>query len=74
VIGESPSPEFAAVMGEQCRCLLEKLDKPELQAVALAKMEGYTNEQIAEQLECSVRTVGRFLDRIRKKWRPELRG
>jgi len=71
VIGETPTPEFAAMMGEQCRRLLEQLADSELQAMALAKMEGYTNREIADQLDCSVRTVERRLDLIREKWKRE---
>jgi len=33
--------------------------------VALAKMEGYTNDEIAAQLECAPRTVERKLRLIR---------
>jgi DNA-directed RNA polymerase specialized sigma24 family protein len=71
VIGDVPTPEFAAMMAEQCRRLLSGLSDPELQALAVAKMQGYTNREIAEQRECSVRTVERRLDLIRKKWKEE---
>ena len=36
-----------------------------------AKLEGYTNDEIAGQLGCSVRTVERRLRLIRKKWQHE---
>jgi RNA polymerase sigma factor (sigma-70 family) len=68
VIGEVPTPELAAMMAEECRRLLERLADPDLQALALAKMEGYTNKEIAQRLECSVRSVERRLHLIRKKW------
>ncbi|MHC4406108.1 MAG: ECF-type sigma factor [Planctomycetota bacterium] len=71
-IGNTPTPEFVAIMAEECRRLLERLNKPELHEVAQAKMEGYTNQQIADKLDCSERTVERYLERIRTKWRPEL--
>ena len=73
VIGDTPSPEFAASMAEECERLLERLDDADLEALALAKLEGYTNDEIAEQLGCSVRTVERRLNLIRKKWRNEQR-
>ena len=69
VIGDAPTPEFAATMAEQCRRLLERLDDTELEAVALAKLKGYTNREIAKQLGCSEKTVERHLTRIRKRWR-----
>jgi RNA polymerase sigma factor (sigma-70 family) len=68
VIGDSPTPELAAMMAEECRRLLEQLDEADLQALVTAKMEGFTNKQIAEQLHCSVRTVERRLRLIRRKW------
>ncbi len=70
-VGVSPDPEFAAVMAEQCGRLLGRLSDPQLQALAIAKMQGYSNEEIAEQLQCSVRTVERRLHLIRKKWESE---
>ena len=68
VIGREPTPEFAAQVAEECRRLLDLLAEPELRAVALAKMEGYTTEQIAEQLGCVPRTVERKLALIRRLW------
>ena len=37
-----------------------------------AKLEGYTNDQIAAKLNCVATTVERKLGRIRKKWQPEI--
>jgi RNA polymerase sigma factor (sigma-70 family) len=71
VIGDEPTPEFAAIMVEECQRLLERLDNDDLATLAVAKMEGYTNEEIAKQLGCSVRTVERRLRLIRKKWKEE---
>ncbi len=69
VIGDAPTPEFAAMMIEQCQVLLDRLADPELEALASAKLEGYTNEEIAERFGCSPRTVERRLNLIRKKWK-----
>ncbi len=63
-----PTPEFAAIMGEEYRRLLVCLSDSDLEALAVAKMEGYTNVEIAERAECSVRTVERRLRLIRTKW------
>jgi RNA polymerase sigma factor (sigma-70 family) len=68
VIGDAPTPEFAAMMIEQRERLFAQLGDPDLKALASAKLEGYTNEEIAEQLGCSLRTVERRLHLIRKKW------
>jgi DNA-directed RNA polymerase specialized sigma24 family protein len=71
VIGNTPTPEFAAMMAEECRERLESLEDPELQAMAIAKMQGYGNDEIARQRDCSVRTVERRLQLIRKRWEQE---
>jgi DNA-directed RNA polymerase specialized sigma24 family protein len=68
VAAEGPTPEFAAMMAEQCRILLEALDDDSLRQVALCRMEGYNNDEIAAQLGCARRTVARRLELIRKTW------
>lgn len=68
VLGSEPSPEFAALFTEESERRLAQLDDETLRDIALMKMESYTNEEIAEKLECSVRTVERKLERIRAKW------
>lgn len=71
VVGDAPTPELVAIMTEEFRRLLDRLGDPELEELALGKMEGYTNDEIADQHECSVRTVERRLQLIRKKWDQE---
>ena len=73
IVGREPTPEFAAMMADECRRLLEKLDDPQLRELAVAKMEGYNNEEIARRFECSLRTVERRLRLIRKEWKHEIR-
>jgi DNA-directed RNA polymerase specialized sigma24 family protein len=63
-----PTPEFAAMMAEECRRLLDALDDESLKQVAVSRMEGYSNDEIADQLGCARRTVARRLDLIRKTW------
>jgi RNA polymerase sigma factor (sigma-70 family) len=72
VSDDSPSPERAATVAEEMRRLFGALDDEALRLVALLKLEGYTNEQIATSLDCGLRSVERRLDRIRKAWRREL--
>jgi DNA-directed RNA polymerase specialized sigma24 family protein len=71
VMGPEPTPEFAAQVAEECRRLLDRLGDDELRAVALWKMEGYTNEEIAAKLACGLRSVGRKLRVIRGVWEQE---
>lgn len=66
-IGDTPSPEFAVMMAEELRHLLEVLEDDQLRTIALGKMEGHSNDELADQLDCSVRTVERRLSLIREK-------
>jgi len=68
VVGQEPTPEFAAQVADECRRLLNRLDNAGLRSLALRKMEGYTNEEIAAQLDCAPRTVERKLQLIRAIW------
>ena len=47
VAGREPSPEFAAEVADQFRRLLALLPTEELRAIAVWKMEGYCNQEIA---------------------------
>ena len=71
IVGTEPTPEFAAQVAEQYRRLLDLLGDETLRQVAVAKMEGLTNDEIAERLDCSRRTVARKLDTIRIIWSKE---
>src|SRR5437762_13899261 len=63
ILGREPSPEFALQVAEECQRLLDRLDDDRLRSIALRKMEGYSNQEIAEQLHCASRTVARKLQR-----------
>jgi DNA-directed RNA polymerase specialized sigma24 family protein len=65
VIGREPTPAFAAEVAEQCRRLLDGLGDAELRAVALAKLEGYSNAEIAARQGVVQPTVERKLRVIR---------
>ena len=65
--GREPDPAFAAQVAEECQRLLGALDDG-LRLLAVRKMEGYTNEEIAGLLNCSLATVERRLRLIRKEW------
>ncbi len=71
VLGQSPTPQFAAQINEECARLLECLDDESLRDIALRKLEGYSNGEIAEQMNCATRTIERKLARIRNKWSSE---
>src|SRR4051794_4199048 len=50
--GREPDPAFAAQLAEECQRLLGLLDDG-LRTLAVRKMEGHTNEEIAGLLGCS---------------------
>jgi RNA polymerase sigma factor (sigma-70 family) len=71
VVGEEPTPEFAAQVAEQYQRLLDLLGDDTLRRVAVWKMEGLTNDEVAARLDCSRRTVARKLETIRIIWSAE---
>ena len=74
-----PSPDATALLVDQCRVLLEALaredpaDRRLLRMIALWKLEGFTNEEIAKRIGCALRTVANRLELIRKIWELEAR-
>jgi DNA-directed RNA polymerase specialized sigma24 family protein len=68
VLGPAPNAELEVMMKEQCEVLLEGLDDVHLRVVALCKLEGYSNDEIANSFDTSTRTVERWLRRIRQQW------
>ena len=70
--GDDLTPEEVAIFAEEVQRLLGQLGDPEKQKIAVAVMEGYSNKEIAQQLNCAVRTVERRRELIRKKWMREL--
>jgi DNA-directed RNA polymerase specialized sigma24 family protein len=67
LIGPEPTPSFAAGVADELRRLLDMLDD-DLRPVALLKLEGLTNPEIARQLNRSRATVERKLKLIRLTW------
>jgi RNA polymerase sigma factor (sigma-70 family) len=68
IVGDEPSPDFALQAAETVRILLDNLPTPSMRVLAISKLEGYTNDEIAERLGCSLRTVERRLQVIRELW------
>jgi len=67
-IGREPTPELAAVFCEQVENLLASLDSESLREIALRKLEGFSNNEIAEQIQRTTRAVERKLKLIREVW------
>jgi DNA-directed RNA polymerase specialized sigma24 family protein len=68
VPGQEPTPQFALLMAEECQHLLQLLKNDELRSVAIWKMEGCTNADIATKLGCVEGSVERKLRVIRAVW------
>jgi RNA polymerase sigma factor (sigma-70 family) len=64
----APSPQTLAILDEEGKRLLDSLEDNTLRQVALWRLEGYTNEEIAEKLGLTTRSVERKLQRIRERW------
>jgi DNA-directed RNA polymerase specialized sigma24 family protein len=62
------TPDLLVEMDEQLNLLLDRLPDALLRQLALMKMEGYSNDEIASELAVSSRTVSRKLNLIRSYW------
>jgi DNA-directed RNA polymerase specialized sigma24 family protein len=67
-LDSEPTPDLALRLTEECQHLLECLEDDTLRRVALWKMEGYTNREIADRLGCVEKTVERKIKSIRQLW------
>ena len=65
--GDEPDPALVAEVNDELRHLLERL-ADDLRPVAIELMAGWSPAEIADRLECSVRTVERRRERIRMIW------
>lgn len=74
VAGAEPSPELAAMLIDEIRGRFADLPDDSLRLVALRRMEGHSNAEIAAELDCSLRSVERKLELIRRAWGPEAGG
>ena len=63
---DDPTPELAAQFAEEFEGLLGRLGDADLRSVAVWRLEGFSNAEIADRLTCSVVTVERRLRLIRK--------
>jgi DNA-directed RNA polymerase specialized sigma24 family protein len=71
VLSREPTPEMAAQMAEECQRLLKRLGDSELEAIAVARMEGSSVEEVAEKFGYAARSIKRKLQLIRHIWEGE---
>lgn len=72
VIGNEPTPEMVHMMTESFEQLISHLGDGQLREIAVGRMEGFSNAELAQRLECSERTIERRLNLIREKCYQEL--
>jgi RNA polymerase sigma factor (sigma-70 family) len=71
-LGDEPTPEFISLMDEEQQRLFAMLPDDTQRQIARLRFEGFTNEEIAQQLGVSLRTVERKLGLIRELWSAEV--
>lgn len=71
-IGSEPSPEMVLMMQESVAQLFSHLGVGHLRDLAGAKLEGYSNAELASRFDCSERTIERRLHLIREKCQQEI--
>ncbi len=67
IVGNGPTPEFEAESQECLEQLLEQLDEDHRE-VAVMKLEGWKNREIAAERRCPLRRVERQLKAVRLTW------
>lgn len=68
IMGSTPTPDLAMSFAESCQQLLSELPDDVLRDIAIKRLSGLNNAEIAEELGCARRTVDRKLERIRDIW------
>jgi RNA polymerase sigma factor (sigma-70 family) len=68
VADEAPKPQDIAEMSEQLTLLMGLLPRDDLKAIARLHLEGWKNNEIAEELQISTRSVERKLALVRDAW------
>jgi DNA-directed RNA polymerase specialized sigma24 family protein len=71
IAGTEPSPELAALLIDEIHWRFADLPDESLRVVALRRLEGHSNAEIAAELDCSLRSVERKLELIRRTWGSE---
>ncbi|MEL6107251.1 MAG: ECF-type sigma factor [Planctomycetota bacterium] len=67
-IGEEPTPEYLAQLDEQLALLLKTLPDQMTRELVERRLEGWSNEEIAQQLSISIHAVRRKLRLVRTLW------
>jgi len=65
---ERKMPENTEQILLTCEDLLAKLSDDKLRQTAILRLQGYTNQEIADEMNCSVARTKQRLQRIRELW------
>jgi len=68
IVDDQPTPALAAELAEQLQLLLSALPNDMMRNIVTAKLEGFTNQEISQRLNTSLRNVERKLGLIRRIW------
>lgn len=71
-VGKEPTADFAAEVSDTLDEMLAELPQEDLREIALLKLEGFQNQEIAEKLGVVPKTIQRKLRRIEAKWQPRI--
>ena len=74
VLDDKQLPEMSLKLAGTCEEMLEQLDDDTLLRIAMMRLEGFSNDEIADELNVSLATVKRKLKRIREAWTPDAMG
>jgi RNA polymerase sigma factor (sigma-70 family) len=72
ILGHHATPEVEAIAAEEFQRLMTLLDDDRLRQIAQFKLDGFTNEEIAQRHGLTARSIERKLQQIRKVWEGEL--
>jgi RNA polymerase sigma factor (sigma-70 family) len=72
ILDENQMPDSADRVLETYEKLLPEIGDEKTLNTIMLRMEGYTNREIAEKMECSVSRVEQRISKIRKAWQSEL--
>jgi DNA-directed RNA polymerase specialized sigma24 family protein len=74
LMDSTPTPDFLVSMDEEHSRLMGLLRDDVLRRVAGLRLQGYSNEEISQELQISPRSVIRKFNLIRDRWASELDG
>ena len=63
-----PTHETLAILSDLCNTLVDRLEDPEIQKIAILKLAGYSNREIAFKLERLPKSIDRKVNLIREQW------